>query len=442
MIYIDPPYNTESAHSDGNSVANDKENVNSNKFIYRDKFSRNGWLNMMYERLKIARDLLKNDGFIFVSIDDNEQAYLKVLMDEIFGEENFICNFNFISKLAGRQIKSFVANTHEYILLYAKNINNPNLSLDSLDEEYATKIMPNVYQKRNIQVEKDENGEYILQSNLQNGNKIFNNLTRRNLYYPLYIHLNKKRNKYEVLTEMNCENCVEIKPSKIDNSDLYHVWRWSKNKVEAEKDDLVPVKTKNKWTIFSKKRNLNYMPKSLIMGSSLNTSSANKALESIFNGEVNFNTAKPVDLIKFILKLHFNNNARILDFFAGSGTTGHAVEELNKEDGGNRSYTLVTNNENNIAQNITYERLYRINNGHGTKKEELTWTQKNQPYKSNLDIFDVKYKSTNLNDSRNIDEIQRNVIKMLNDFGINISLNKLNFEKITNELRSLKKLDK
>lgn len=177
----------------------------------------------MYERLKIARDLLKNDGFIFVSIDDNEQAYLKVLMDEIFGEENFICNFNFISKLAGRQIKSFVANTHEYILLYAKNINNPNLSLDSLDEEYATKLMPNVYQKRNIQVEKDENGEYILQSNLQNGNKIFNNLTRRNLYYPLYIHLNKKRNKYEVLTEMNCENCVEIKPSKIDNSDLYHV---------------------------------------------------------------------------------------------------------------------------------------------------------------------------------------------------------------------------
>ncbi|WP_225597312.1 site-specific DNA-methyltransferase [Mycoplasmopsis synoviae] len=439
---MDPPYNTESAHSDGNSVANDKENVNSNKFIYRDKFSRNGWLNMMYERLKIARDLLKNDGFIFVSIDDNEQAYLKVLMDEIFGEENFICNFNFISKLAGRQIKSFVANTHEYILLYAKNINNPNLSLDSLDEEYATKLMPNVYQKRNIQVEKDENGEYILQSNLQNGNKIFNNLTRRNLYYPLYIHLNKKRNKYEVLTEMNCENCVEIKPSKIDNSDLYHVWRWSKNKVEAEKDDLVPVKTKNKWTIFSKKRNLNYMPKSLIMGSSLNTSSANKALESIFNGEVNFNTAKPVDLIKFILKLHFNNNARILDFFAGSGTTGHAVEELNKEDGGNRSYTLVTNNENNIAQNITYERLYRINNGHGTKKEEFDWSKTNEKYKSNLDVFDVKYKSTNLNDSRNIDEIQRNVIKMLNDFGINISLNKLNFEKITNELRSLKKLDK
>ncbi|WP_309472316.1 site-specific DNA-methyltransferase, partial [Metamycoplasma hominis] len=89
MIYIDPPYNTDSAKDDGNNLS-EKDNVEASKFIYRDKFSRTGWLNMMNERLKMARQLLKEDGVIFVSIDDNEQAYLKVLMDEIFGEENFV----------------------------------------------------------------------------------------------------------------------------------------------------------------------------------------------------------------------------------------------------------------------------------------------------------------------------------------------------------------
>ncbi|MBU4692796.1 hypothetical protein KQ876_01070 [Mycoplasma sp. CSL7491-lung] len=86
VIYIDPPYNTESARADENNSANDKENVGAYKFIYCDKFNRNGWLNMMNERLKLAKKLLKDDGVIFVSIDDNEQAYLKVLIDEIFGE--------------------------------------------------------------------------------------------------------------------------------------------------------------------------------------------------------------------------------------------------------------------------------------------------------------------------------------------------------------------
>ncbi|WP_220190248.1 DNA methyltransferase, partial [Mesomycoplasma flocculare] len=92
IIYIDPPYNTEASKNDGNSIANEKEDIKASKFIYRDKFSRNGWLNLMNERLRLAKDLLKDDGIIFVSIDDAEQAYLKVLMDEIFGEENFVAN--------------------------------------------------------------------------------------------------------------------------------------------------------------------------------------------------------------------------------------------------------------------------------------------------------------------------------------------------------------
>ncbi|WP_308700572.1 site-specific DNA-methyltransferase [Mycoplasma miroungigenitalium] len=106
VIYIDPPYNTESSLSDGNSLKNgEKDDIAASKFIYRDKFSRTGWLNMMSERLRMAKDLLKEDGVIFVSIDDTEQAYLKVLMDEIFGEENFVVNIVWEKKTAASDSK-------------------------------------------------------------------------------------------------------------------------------------------------------------------------------------------------------------------------------------------------------------------------------------------------------------------------------------------------
>ncbi|TNK94548.1 hypothetical protein C4M95_04785, partial [Mycoplasmopsis pullorum] len=111
----------EATQKDGNNLANDKENVSASKFIYRDKFSRNGWLNMIRERLVKARTILKDDGVIFISIDDAEQAYLKVLMDEIFGEENFVTIFLWqTNNIAIKRIK-YVRNNLEYILCYAKN---------------------------------------------------------------------------------------------------------------------------------------------------------------------------------------------------------------------------------------------------------------------------------------------------------------------------------
>ncbi|MGZ9755949.1 DNA methyltransferase [Mycoplasma sp. 246B] len=120
VIYIDPPYNTESSLNDGNKLANDKENVAAKRFIYRDKYTRNGWLNMMNERLKLAKKLLKDDGVIFVSIDDNEQAYLKVLMDEIFGEENFVSCFIWQKKSGGGLNSIFLWRSWIYIGLYKK----------------------------------------------------------------------------------------------------------------------------------------------------------------------------------------------------------------------------------------------------------------------------------------------------------------------------------
>ncbi|WP_308699379.1 site-specific DNA-methyltransferase [Mycoplasma tauri] len=117
MIYIDPPYNTDKSSKEGNQFYSEKDDIKASKFIYRDKFSRNGWLNMMNERLKMARSLLKDDGIIFVSIDDNEQAYLKVLMDEIFGEENFVANLAWIKK------REVLAATQHLIIKLSKTLN-------------------------------------------------------------------------------------------------------------------------------------------------------------------------------------------------------------------------------------------------------------------------------------------------------------------------------
>ncbi|WP_334686991.1 DNA methyltransferase [Mycoplasmopsis felis] len=140
LIYIDPPYNTETSKDDGNSIADDKENIKANKFIYRDKYSRNGWLNLMNERLRLARQLLKDDGVIFVSIDDAEQAYLKVLMDEIFGEENFVGNFVWQKKNAGSADDAkYIKILNEYVLMYSKNINlleTNSQDLDTDDKSY------------------------------------------------------------------------------------------------------------------------------------------------------------------------------------------------------------------------------------------------------------------------------------------------------------------
>ncbi|WP_347276993.1 DNA methyltransferase [Mycoplasma phocimorsus] len=141
--------------------------------------------------------------------------------------------------------------------------------------------------------------------------------------------------------------------------------------------------------------------------------------KNIFINKV-FDHPKPAELIKYLINLTTNKNAKILDFFAGSGTTGHAVMELNKEDGGNRSFTLVTNNENNIALNVTYERLYRINKGIGTNNESFKWAEKNEPYKQNLSVFDIKYSSIDLSQDENqLLSLKETLRESLKEFGVN-----------------------
>ena len=169
-----------------------------------------------------------------------------------------------------------------------------------------------------------------------------------------------------------------------------------------------------------------------------------KILDSIVKN--NFETPKPISLIKLIIKLFFNKNARVLDFFAGSGTTGHAVLELNREDGGSRTYTLVTNNENNIGSNVTYERLYRINNGKGTKGEtDFKWLEKNDPYKQNLNVYNIEYYDASIDrkEKDESDDVSLKLLKKLDELlnSLNIKSSDITKEQKLNVLTELNALD-
>nr|WP_237023540.1 site-specific DNA-methyltransferase [Mycoplasma miroungirhinis] len=370
VIYIDPPYNTESSKKEGNNSANEKENISATKFIYRDKFSRNGWLNLMNERLRLAKKLLKDDGVIFVSIDDNEQAYLKVLMDEIFGEENFVANM--INKTgAGRSDTKNIAIKKEYVLCYQKT----NLFI-------ANKKSSNI-----------ENYKY--QDN--NGFYSRNSFDRQGLRYSPSLD-------YEIIAPDGSKiypgNSKEKWLERQKNKNIERDWCWTLSKKEYEnrndKGLIEWYKVNNQWRVAYKKY-FDANDKSTPYSDLINDKSYSgmNEIKQIFNDRV-FNYPKSIELIKYLLNLCQNKNARVLDFFAGSGTTAHAVMELNKEDGGNRTFTLVTNNENNIAYGITYERLYRINHGIGTNGETFKWTEKNEPYKQNLNVFNLKYDSIDI----------------------------------------------
>lgn len=383
MIYIDPPYNT------GGS-----------DLTYEDKFSKNAWLNMMKQRMEIAYQLLSDDGVIFVSLDDNMQAYFKVMMDGIFGEENFICNFIWEKNYSLKNNNKFVSENHDYVLCYAKNKNY----LNHFEKLTRTDENNSLYKYD----DHDGRGLYRL-----------DNLTTQGQQGYSIFH-----------------NGIEYKEPSPSG------WRYKKEKM----DELI----KDNWIYFpndpkkhpSFKRYLNKVG-GLISATILpfdivgQTDENQKILDSIIgltkNKERKFNYPKGTKLIKYLINLCPKKDHQIiLDFFAGSGTTAQAVLELNKEDNGNRQFILcqvdtskkndkdkeikeTTKNEItsqltlddldkqdkkatpvlNIAYDVCYERLYRIATGKGTNGETFDWLKKkndhNQPNEPFFNALDVYY---------------------------------------------------
>ena len=329
MIYIDPPYNTgnDFVYNDSfsNSIENYKEQTNQSSSSNPESNGRfhTDWLNMMYSRLILAKNLLKDEGVIFISIDDNEVDRLKIICDEIYGEKNFLSKITIIVKPEGRRYGSF-AKTHEYLLVYSKNC--------------ETVITNEIEVGANYQYF-DAVGGFNLKG-LRNRNvQAFNSQNRPNLRYPFYIDYSTDINGLHKVYLEKHENTYELYPSVIDG--LESVWRWGKEKSKNQIDDLVGFQGKDgNYRIFQKERKLTQTAKTVWMDNNFISNKGTKELQSIFDKGF-FDFPKPIDLIKRILEIGSNENDIILDFFSGSSTTAHAVMKLNAEDGGNRKFIMV-----------------------------------------------------------------------------------------------------
>lgn len=315
IIYIDPPYNT------GNKdfVYDDA------KVVYEDSFRHSKWLSFMEKRLNIAKKLLSKQGMIFISIDDHEQAQLKLLCDSVFGEQNYITALIWQKKKGGGNDSRHVATEHEYVLFYALDKEKLSNIFIKYGDEYISRYK-----------EKDEKG-----------------------YFFWDTFKRKSGKQYYAIT------CPDGTVLEKDENGEPISWLRSESRFlsDLEEGEVRVIKINGKWTVHFKQRQPEgYKPRSL-MTEYGTTSDGAAELKRIFNKTNAFDNPKPVELIKYFVKFCANKNALILDFFAGSGTTGQAVMELNKADGGKRRFILCTNAENNICDEITYQRLKTVITG-------------------------------------------------------------------------------
>ena len=333
VIYIDPPYNT------GN-----KDFIYNDSFVdSEDSFRHSKWLSFMSKRLKLAKGLLSDKGVIFISIDDNEQAQLKLLCDEIFGSNDFVGNIIWEKADSPRMDAKIMSSRHDFIIAYAKNIATLPIHKIKVSE------IPAHYNKIDSQGRR-----YYLKPLRYMGNADSRE-DRPNMYYPI-----------------TAPDGTQVYPKRADGTDGR--WRWAQQKIALEFDRLEFVKTKNGWSVNTKlyADSISDIPVETIWYNKDVDSNrqAIAIIKNIFGSEKTFTNPKPIKLIKRIISITGDKNSIVLDFFAGSGTTLHATMQLNAEDGGHRKCILVTNNENNICEEVTYERNKRVINGYTTPKGE------------------------------------------------------------------------
>lgn len=343
VIYIDPPYNTGNKDFVYNDQFIDKEN----------QFRHSSWLSFMKKRLILAQDLLSDKGVIFISIDDNEQAPLKMLCDKIFGEQNFITNIIWQST-AGSNTGTDIITVTEYILVYSKH--RQTCKFDGMLSDESTFKYSDEFE--------ETRGKYALDK-----------LDRRRVG-P---HYSEALNFPITMPD----GTLRYPGGSDAKSPEGWNYLWSSSKVQwgIENNFIVFKKSKGTWNVYNKRYSKidntgkpyeRTSPfRNLITSDQCNTAQGTAEITSIL-GVRKFDFPKPSKLIRQLLLtiVRTNKQSTILDFFAGSGTTLHATMELNKEDGGHRQCILVTNNENNICEEVTYPRNKKVIEGYDTPKGE------------------------------------------------------------------------
>ena len=394
MIYIDPPYNTgnDFVYEDDFAQSTDEYLANSGQFDedgnrMAQNTESNGrfhtdWLNMIYPRLKLAKDLLSDDGIIFLSIDNNEYANLKMICDEVFGGRNFISTLTVENNPKGRKNNAFIAESYEYCLIYAKNKSYIYDSLSKADAKKFFKGVPNTEDTRKPLT--DSYGEFKQSKRQVSGTGKSNAWARSSnpdrcftIYYKdgdeekmelldEYDKLNDKwvvSSKGEALlqegyTRYCCFNNVDMKPaiplySKTTLRQLFYQHS---------------LYFKDDGTIYEKDRDNTQQITSMLtnkkFGLDLMTESATAKMEKLFGVKDIFTNSKAIDFIKAVINLYPANDMIVLDFFSGSATTAHAVISLNAEDGGNRKWVMVqipeTTDKTTAAHKAGYKTICEI----------------------------------------------------------------------------------
>ena len=363
-IYIDPPYNTGSddfSYKDNFSFSVEElmeklsvDEAHAKRILdltSRGSASHSAWLMFMYPRLQLAKDLLSSDGVIFISIDDNEQANLKLICDDVFGEENFIANIIIQANKRGQTYKQ-LAKTHEYLLVYTAN---PDVMLNELSKGAgAFSVSDNI-------------GEFE-ERELRNRNPKFGRFNRPNLFYPIYANPNVDECGYSPVSLIQTEDySVEILPLNSEGEES--CWRWGTKKFEAncnpdsmESEVVARKKTSGEYGCYEKYRKGTYKAKTIwynddIVGdlaeedddiweeTGVITEQGSTELGDYGMGNV-FDFPKPTYLIKKAFSIGGGSNDLFVDFFSGSATSTEAIMQLNAEDNGNRRIIAVQLPEN------------------------------------------------------------------------------------------------
>ena len=356
MIYIDPPYNTDS-----------------DSFTYNDSFSHSSWLTFIRTRLNVAKKLLSNQGTIFISCDDNEQPYLKVLCDEIFDRENFISCLPTIMNLKGNNDEFGFAGTHEYTLVYCKSKPNANFYEFDINEEDLESDW-----------EEDTISLFKKGAPLRATGEAESRFDRPKMFYPIL--LNHSQNIVTTISENEYSQIYNEKKQsfndsyvkllqskytkkgyafilpKIDNKNFGR-WRWGFNKelFSKLKTEVIVSSTKNGYSIYKKQRPAigdlpSKKPKTLFYKPEYSSGNGTAQIKQFFGAKV-FKNPKPVELIKDFIKIGSGDNDIILDFFAGSGTTAQAVLDLNNN--GNSTRKFIICEQLDYIDNITKVRAHK-----------------------------------------------------------------------------------